>query len=267
MAKEKLKEPPDPASTDPDKSAVIVRHERKGIYILPNLFTTASLFSGFYAIVLAMNGSFDNAPLAIFISMVLDGLDGRVARWTHTESDFGAQYDSLVDMVCFGLAPALVMYEWALSGLGKLGWLAAFLYAVSAALRLARFNTQIAKVDKHYFVGLPSPSAAAAVVGLIWVLHSYGVPGKEISILALILTVLAGALMVSNIPYRSFKDLDFKGRVPFIAVLAIPLVFVFIFLDPPQTLFAGFMLYTLSGPVTWLYKFIKARRNRKQGAA
>ena len=221
---------------------------RKGIYILPNLFTTAGLFAGFYAIVQAMNGNFEYAPIAVYIAMAMDGLDGRVARWTHTESDFGAQYDSLADMVSFGLAPALVMYEWALSGMGKLGWLAAFIYAAAAALRLARFNTQTQSDRRLSFQGLPSPAAAASVTGLVWVLHSYGVPGREISIIASVFTVLIGAAMVSNIRYQSFKHFDVKGRVPFIEVLAIVLVFVLIALDPPQVLFAIFLAYAISGP-------------------
>jgi len=227
-----------------ENDASIVRYERKGIYILPNLFTTASLFAGFYAIVSAMSGNFEIAAIAIFIAMVLDGLDGRVARWTHTESDFGAQYDSLVDMVSFGIAPALIMYQWALSGLGKIGWLVAFIYVVGAGLRLARFNTQLGTDEKHSFIGLPSPSAAALVMGLVWVLQSYGVPSKEISIVALFFTLSAGILMVSNVPYRSFKDINIKGRVSFMAVLAVPLVLVLILLDPPQVLFGN--IYTAS---------------------
>lgn len=223
---------------------------RKGIYILPNLFTTAGLFAGFYAIVQAMNGNFEYAPLAVYIAMAMDGLDGRVARWTHTESDFGKEYDSLADMVSFGLAPALVMYEWALTGMGKLGWLAAFIYAAAAALRLARFNTTTVNPDRRLsFQGLPSPSAAALVTGFVWVFNSYGVPGKAISILALIFTVAAGAAMVSNIRYVSFKHLDLKGRVPFIAALAVVLVFVLISLDPPQVLFLIFLGYAISGPI------------------
>lgn len=240
-----------------ENDASIVRYERKGIYILPNLFTTASLFAGFYAIVAAMSGNFEIAPIAIFIAMVLDGLDGRVARWTHTESDFGAQYDSLVDMVSFGIAPALIMYQWALSGLGKLGWLIAFIYVVGAGLRLARFNTQLGTDDKHSFIGLPSPSAAAVVMGLVWVLQSYGVPSKEISFVALFFTLSAGLLMVSNVPYRSFKDINIKGRVSFMAVLAVPLVLVLILLDPPQVLFGGFLIYVLSGPAQYLYRKVK----------
>ncbi len=222
---------------------------RKGIYLLPNLFTTAGLFAGFYAIVAAMQGNFMLAPAAIFIAMVFDGLDGRVARWTHTESDFGAEYDSLVDMVSFGLAPALVIYEWALYDLGKLGWLAAFLYAVCAALRLARFNTHTASLDKRFFYGLPSPSAAAFVASFVWVMDRHEIAGREISILAVVATVIAGGLMVSNIRYRSFKDLNLKGRVPFITILAVPLVIILVMLDPPWVLFALFFAYLLSGPV------------------
>lgn len=232
------------------------KHRRRGIYVLPSLFTTASLFAGFYAIVQAMNGNFEYAPIAIFIAMILDTLDGRVARLTHTESDFGAQYDSLVDMVSFGLAPALIMYEWALSGLGKLGWLAAFIYTAGAGLRLARFNTQ-AIADKRHFRGLPSPAAAALVVGFVWVLHSNGVPGKEISITALLVTVLGGVLMVSNIRYRSFKDMDLRGRVPFMTILAMPLALVLLFLDPPQVLFLLFLGYTLSGPLTVVFRWLR----------
>lgn len=230
------------------------KRRRRGIYILPSLFTTASLFAGFYAIVQAMNGNFEYAPLAIFIAAILDALDGRIARLTHTESDFGAEYDSLVDMVSFGLAPALIMYEWALSGMGKIGWLAAFIYTAGAGLRLARFNTQVGVADKRYFRGLPSPAAAAAVVGLVWVLHVNGVPGKEISIAALIVTVMAGVLMVSNIRYRSFKDVDLRGRVSFMTILAMPLVLVLLFQDPPLVLFLTFLAYALSGPLGFLFR-------------
>jgi len=239
------------------------KHPRKGIYILPNLFTTAALFAGFYAIVQAMNGQFEYAPIAIFIAMIMDGLDGRVARWTHTESDFGAQYDSLSDMVSFGLAPALVMYEWALSGLGKLGWLAAFLYAAAAALRLARFNVQTGG-DSRYFTGLPSPSAAALLAGLVWVLHTnYGVPGKEVSFIALGVTVFAGLSMVSNIQYHSFKHLNVKNRVSFVAVIAVVLIFVLVSLDPPQVLFIGFLVYSLSGPLFAAFRLYQRRGSRR----
>jgi CDP-diacylglycerol---serine O-phosphatidyltransferase len=232
------------------------KKRRRGIYILPSLFTTASLFAGFYAIVQAMNGNFEYAPLAIFIAMILDALDGRIARLTHTESDFGAEYDSLVDMVSFGLAPALIMYEWALSGMGKLGWLAAFIYTAAAGLRLARFNTQVGVADKRFFRGLPSPAAAALLVGLVWVLHANGVPGREISIAALVVTVMAGVLMVSNIRYRSFKDVDLRGRVSFMTILSLPLVLVLLFQDPPLVLFLTFLLYALSGPLAFIFRRI-----------
>ncbi len=238
------------------------KHRRKGIYILPSLFTTASLFAGFYAIVQAMSGNFEHSSIAIFIAMILDALDGRVARLTHTESDFGAQYDSLVDMVSFGLAPSLVMYQWALSGLGKLGWLAAFIYAAGAGLRLARFNVQVGSVDKRYFIGLPSPSAAALVTGFIWVLSSYGVPGRDSSFLAMAITVAAGVLMVSSIRYRSFKDLNLRGRVPFVSILAVPLVFVLVFLDPPQVLFVIFFGYAVSGPVGFVLRRLHPHDHR-----
>lgn len=233
---------------------------RKDIYILPSLFTTASLFAGFYAIVTAMKGDFEAATIALFIAMVLDGIDGRVARWTHTESEFGAQYDSIVDMVSFGLAPALIMYQWALSGMGKLGWLAAFVYSAGAAMRLARFNARDDSADKHNFCGLPSPAAAAVVAGFIWVLDSRGFPGKEISILGLIVTVTAGALMVSNVRYRSFKDFDARKRIPFMAMLAIPFVFVLVYLDPPQVLFGAALIYGMSGPVWSVYELIRGKK-------
>lgn len=241
---------------------------RRGIYLLPNLFTTAALFSGFYAIVAAMNGRFESAAIAVFVAMVLDGLDGRVARLTHTESPFGVQYDSLADMVSFGLAPALVMYEWALGGMAnlgwvpaKLGWLAAFIYTAAAALRLARFNTQVGSADKHYFIGLPSPSAAAIMAGLVWVGNDLGMHGNQLLWLAFIITIGTGALMVSNIPYYSFKQVDLRGRIPFVAMLAIVLVFVFASLDPPKMLFTGFLVYGLSGPVvTFLRRRQRARR-------
>ncbi|MCC6206902.1 MAG: CDP-diacylglycerol--serine O-phosphatidyltransferase [Gammaproteobacteria bacterium] len=224
----------------------------RGIYLLPNLFTTAALFAGFYAIVAASRGDFDTAAVAIFVAMILDGMDGRIARLTNTQSDFGAQYDSLSDMIAFGLAPALVMYEWSLASLGKLGWTAAFVYTAAAALRLARFNIQVGIVDKRFFIGLPSPSAAALIAGLVWVGADYGLPGEDIALLTFPLTVLAGVLMVSNIRFKSFKDLDLRGRIPFVAMLIIVLVFVFISIDPPVVLFSIALVYALSGPVASL---------------
>jgi CDP-diacylglycerol--serine O-phosphatidyltransferase len=238
---------------------------RPGIYLLPNLFTTANLFAGFYAIVAAMSGRFEAAAVAIFIAMIMDGVDGRVARMTNTQSDFGKEYDSLVDMVSFGLAPALVMYKFALQPLGKLGWLAAFLFVAAAALRLARFNTQASTLGKRYFQGLASPAAAALVAGLIWFTLEADRVGEDIRIFASLLTAAAGLLMVSNIRYRSFKDVDLKGKVPFVAVIAVVLVFVFISINPPTVLFALFFAYAASGPVLTLWQLRQKRRSRKTG--
>ena len=232
---------------------------RKGIYLAPNLVTTAALFSGFFAILAGMNGQFEKACIAIFVAMILDGLDGRVARWTNTESEFGEQYDSLSDLVSFGLAPALVMYQWALvymrdDGItfGRLGWMAAFIYVACAALRLARFNAQIEVTDKRFFTGLPSPSAAALVAGLVWMLHDLDVSGKNIQIPALIMIISAGLLMVCNIKYTSFKDFDVKSKVPHLAILGVVLVFALVQVDPPKVLFAVFFIYALSGPYACL---------------
>ena len=219
----------------------------KGIYLLPNAFTTAALFCGFYAIVMAMNGQFSNAAVAIFAAMVLDATDGRVARLTNTQSEFGAQYDSLSDMVSFGAAPALIVYEWSLRGMGKLGWLAAFVYCAGAALRLARFNTNIAVVDKRFFQGLPSPAAAALVAGFIWLMDDLRIAGTDFRWLSWIITVYSGLTMVTNVPFYSFKDVNFKKSVPFIAIFLIVLIFVAVSSDPPKVLFGLFVIYGLSG--------------------
>ncbi len=237
-------------------------HRHRGIYLLPNLFTTAALFSGFYAIVAAMQSRFEAAAIAIFVAMLLDGLDGRVARMTNTQSDFGAEYDSLSDMVSFGLAPALVIYQWALSGLGKAGWLAAFIYTAGAALRLARFNTQVGIADKRYFQGLASPAAAAIVAGMVWVGNNYGLQGTAINLTALIVTLLAGLLMVSNVRYHSFKGLNLKDKVPFVSILLIVLLIVLVSYDPPVVLFSGFLLYALSGPI-WTLLLLRRRREHR----
>jgi CDP-diacylglycerol--serine O-phosphatidyltransferase len=237
---------------------------RRGIYLLPNLFTTAALFAGFYAIVAAMDNNFEKAAIAIFIAMVLDGLDGRVARMTNTQSEFGAEYDSLSDMVSFGIAPALVMYEWVLQGMGKIGWLAAFIYVAAAALRLARFNTQVDVADKGYFQGLASPAAAAIVAGAVWVGEIYQLSGASLGWGAVALTIVAGILMVSNIRYYSFKTLDLKGRVPFVAMLIVVLIFVLISIDPPQVLWSVFLLYALSGPVLTMILLIRHRKRREE---
>ncbi len=232
----------------------------KGIYLLPNLFTTGALFSGFYAIVAGMNGNFENAAIAIFISMILDGLDGRVARMTNTQSDFGAEYDSLADMVSFGVAPALVTFSWALQDLGKVGWAAAFVYVAGAALRLARFNTQIDTADKNYFTGLASPAAAAIVAGTVWAFSETGATGQDVAWIMAILVPLAGVLMVSNFQYHSFKGLDLKGKVPFVAMLAVVMVFVVVSIDPAKVLLGVFLAYALSGPVVSGMKYWKARK-------
>ena len=197
---------------------------RRGIYLLPNLFTTAALFAGFYAIVQAMNGRFEYSAVAIFVAMVLDGLDGRVARLTHTQSEFGAEYDSLSDMISFGAAPALVIYEWALKGMGKWGWIAAFIYCTCAALRLARFNTKTGAADKRFFQGLPSPAAAALIAGLVWVMLDFKIVGPDIKWLAWSITVFAGFTMVSNLPYYSGKEINLHKRVPFVTVLLLALL-------------------------------------------
>lgn len=239
---------------------------RKGIYLLPNLFTTAALFAGFYAIISAINGQFASAATAIFIAMVLDGLDGRVARMTNTESEFGAQYDSLADMLSFGMAPALVVYLWGLSTLGKYGWLAAFIYTAAAALRLARFNTQVGVADKRYFQGLPSPASAAVVAGLVWVAVEHGYVGENLTPqfrgIAAFITAMAGVLMVSNIRYHSFKELNLKDRIPFVAMLLMVAVMVLISVDPPQILFFGFLFYALWGPIFNLIELRKRRAER-----
>lgn len=226
---------------------------RRGIYVLPNLFTTAALFAGFFAIVQAMQGSFDKAAIAIFIAMVLDGLDGRVARMTNTQSAFGAEYDSLSDMVSFGAAPSLVMYEWALRDLGRFGWVAAFIYCVGAALRLARFNTTLGTIDKRYFQGLPSPAAAALVAGFVWVAIENDIHGSDVRWIAAIVTLIGGLTMVSNLRYYSFKDVNLKKSVPFFTVAAIALGFALASLKPEMALFGFFVLYCLSGYVLALF--------------
>jgi len=246
---------------------IFQKQPRRGIYLLPNLFTTGCLFAGFYAIVAAVSDRFEAAAVAIFIAMIMDSLDGRVARLTNTQSDFGAEYDSLADMVAFGLAPSLVMFEWSLHNLGKLGWLAAFVYTAGAALRLARFNTQVETGEKRYFQGLASPAAAAIVAGAVWVGTDWGHQGSDWRFPAIFLTLMAGILMVSNIRYRSFKDLDLKGKIPFVTMLIVVLIFVFISLDPPQVLFTIFLGYALSGPIVTLVTLRRRRaeRMRSQG--
>lgn len=247
-------------------------HRRRGIYLLPNFFTTGTLFAGFYAIIASTQDRFGVAAVAIFAAMLTDMLDGRVARLTHTESDFGLQYDSLADLVSFGLAPGLIAYLYSLETLtnvsfvgGKLGWLAAFFYTAAAALRLARFNIQRGgAVERKSFVGLPSPSAAGVVAGFVWVGKDFGIDGASLVVPILVLTIGSGALMVSNIRYHSFKDLKFGERVPFTYILLVVLAFVLISLDPPRVLFGCFFTYALSGPVLVLWRW---RRRRRRDAA
>jgi CDP-diacylglycerol--serine O-phosphatidyltransferase len=232
---------------------------RRGIYLLPNLFTTGALFSGFYAIVQSMNNNFEYAAVAIFIAMVLDGLDGRVARMTHTQSEFGAEYDSLSDMVSFGVAPSLLMYEWAFKDLGKWGWFAAFIYCVCAALRLARFNMNIDVIDKRYFQGLPSPAAAALVSGFVWVMQDNGFLGHDIRWYAAALTVFAGLSMVSNLKFYSFKDFNLRKSVPFVVIFLLAMFFVVISSYPAGVLFMLFLGYSLSAYVVWLLDLRKRK--------
>ena len=248
------------------------RPRGRGIYLLPNLFTTGGLFAGFYAIIAATQGRFDDACIAVFVAAILDGVDGRVARLTNTQSEFGVQYDSLADLISFGLAPALVMYHWALSftaadgpTAGKVGWVAAFLYAACAALRLARFNSQVAQVDKRWFVGLASPAAAGLVASFVWLCHALGYLGEDLRYVALGVTVAAALLMVSRLRYSSFKGGARHDRVPFLAILAALVVLVAVAIDPPAVLRLACATYAASGPVAWLVR--KARREPAEPVA
>lgn len=232
---------------------------RRGIYVLPNLLTTAALFCGFFAIVQAMEGEYEQAAVAIFVAMVLDGLDGRVARLTHTQSAFGAEYDSLSDMVCFGVAPALVTYDWALRDLGRLGWIAAFIYCVGAALRLARFNSSAEATDKRFFLGLPSPAAAALVAGFVWVMIDLDVAGEEVRWLACILVIFAGITMVSSFRFYSFKDFNLRRSVSFLFIVGIAFAIALFSYKPSVALFGLFVVYALSGYVLALLRLVRTR--------
>lgn len=236
---------------------VMLKKRRKGIYILPNLFTLAALFGGFYAIVMAINGRFDLAAVGVFCAMVLDSLDGRVARMTNTQSAFGEQMDSLSDMVSFGAAPALIAYVWALKGLGRWGWIAAFVYCACAALRLARFNVNTAVVDKRYFQGLPSPAAAALVAGFIWVMNDLGSAGSQWAWLMFVICLYAGLTMVTNVPFYSFKDIQMKRSVPFAVIVLIAIGIAVINIDPPIVMFGLFVVYGLSGYVVYFWRKTK----------
>jgi CDP-diacylglycerol--serine O-phosphatidyltransferase len=245
---------------DPDIAegeAVMVRKRRKGIYILPNLFTLAALFGGFYAVIMAINDRFDMAAVGIFCAMVLDSLDGRVARMTNTQSAFGEQMDSLSDMVSFGAAPAIISYVWALQGLGRWGWIAAFVYCACAALRLARFNVNTGVVDKRYFQGLPSPAAAALVAGFIWLMTDQGVKGSSVAWPMFALALYSGLTMVTNVPFYSFKDVHMKKSVPFAVIVSIALVIAIVNIDPPIVMFGVFVLYGFSGYVIYAWRRTK----------
>ncbi|MBC7601068.1 MAG: CDP-diacylglycerol--serine O-phosphatidyltransferase [Ramlibacter sp.] len=242
------------------RDGVVLRKRRKGIYILPNLFTLAALFGGFYGIVMAMDGRFDQAAVGVFCAMVLDSLDGRVARMTNTQSAFGEQMDSLSDMVSFGAAPALIAYTWSLKDLGRWGWIAAFVYCSCAALRLARFNVNTNVVDKRYFQGLPSPAAAALVAGFIWVLNDQGVDGRHVAWITFAVALYAGLTMVTNVPFYSFKDVQMKKSVPFAVIVLIALGIAVINIHPPIVLFGLFIVYGLSGYVVYVYRRAKGQR-------
>ena len=253
---------PEPRVAETPAPLIRIPLRRRGIYLLPNLFTTAALFAGFYAIVQAMNARFDQAAVAIFVARVLDGLVGRVARMTRTQSEFGADYDSLSDMVSFGAAPALVMYEWALKSLGTIGWIPAFVYCAAAAVRLARFNTNIEVVDKRFFQGLPSPAAAALVAGFIWVADDFGIVRVDwIRYISFVITLFAGVTMVVSIPFYSFKDFNMRKRVPFWVVPLIIGGITVVAAKPPMVLFLLFVAYSFSGYVMWVFN----RRRRPIG--
>jgi CDP-diacylglycerol--serine O-phosphatidyltransferase len=246
--------------TDPQHEPLSETRKRaKGIYMVPNMITLAALFGGFYAIVMAMNGRFELATVALFLSMVLDSLDGRVARMTNTQSAFGEQMDSLSDMVSFGAAPALVAYIWTLSTLGRWGWIAAFVYLACAALRLARFNVNTGVVDKRYFQGLPSPAAAALVAGFIWLMTDLEIPSGDVTWAMFALTLFAGLTMVTNVPFYSFKDLSLKKSVPFAAIVLVALGIAVINIHPPTVLFSLFMIYGLSGYAIYVWRKAKGR--------
>ncbi|MBG9387131.1 CDP-diacylglycerol--serine O-phosphatidyltransferase [Caenimonas aquaedulcis] len=239
---------------------IVVRKRRKGIYILPNLFTLAALFGGFYGIVMAMDGRFDQAAVGIFCAMVLDSLDGRVARMTNTQSAFGEQMDSLSDMVSFGAAPALVAYTWSLKDLGRWGWIAAFVYCACAMMRLARFNVNTQVVDKRYFQGLPSPAAAALIAGFVWLMTDAGIQGPQVSWYVFAAALFAGLTMVTNVPFYSFKDVQMKKSVPFVVIVLIALGIAVINIAPSIVLFSLFVVYAVSGYAVYGWRRFKGER-------
>ena len=247
------------------------RPRRRAIYLLPNLLTTGSIFAGFYGIIASIDGRYEAAAIAVIIAGILDGLDGRLARLMHTESEFGQQYDSLSDMVSFGLAPAIIVYQWGLVRLGeygwiwaKLGWLAAFVYTVSGALRLARFNVRVRVADRRFFEGLPSPSAAGLMMSMVWLGTDLGWTGVYALALAFVVTTTAGALMVSRFAFYSFKEVQPRGRISFTYVFVVPLTFVLVAMDPPTVLFGIGIIYALSGPAVSFWRRQRRRAGRLQ---
>lgn len=244
-------------NTNPKINAKINHLKQNSIYLLPNSFTVAALFSAFYAITESFHGRFDTAAIAVFISMLLDGMDGRVARLTNSQSAFGEQLDSLADMVSFGVAPALIMYNWQLFEFGKFGYGIAFIYCACAALRLALFNTLIGRVNKRWFIGIPSPTAAALVAGLIWLDHSYGGFGGGVKWVALLLTLFAGLSMVVQIPFWSFKEINVKRKVPFFGMILLVLALMIIALEPALVLFSFFLIYSFSGYVQYALRWFR----------
>lgn len=241
-----------------------VRQKVRGIYLIPNLITLGAMFAGFYAMIAAMKGHYEAAAIAIFVAVIMDGLDGRVARLLHAQSEFGVQLDSLSDMICFGVTPAMVLYSWSLAVMGKPGWLAAFIYVACTALRLARFNVQVAKTDKRYFQGLATPAAASFVASIVWVCSVYDISGESIAFPMLLVAILIGLLKVSTIRYRSFKDIKMGDKVPFIAILVAVLIFVFVAFDPPDILLGITLIYVLSGPVGTLLALRQRRRTKRK---
>lgn len=240
------------------------RNSHSGIYLLPNLFTTASLFSAFYSIVASLKGQYDSAVIAIFIGMIMDSLDGRIARMTNTQTAFGAEYDSLSDMVTFGVAPALLLYSWNLHQLGKWGWLVSFMYTAAVALRLARFNTQLETADKRYFQGLACPAGAGMMAGFVWVCYQHEWIHISVTVFTACLAVITAVLMVSNVRYHSFKQVDFKGKIPFLYVLFLVILFMGIASNPAVVLFLGFTIYACSGPFQTLVAIQQMRQKRRK---
>ncbi len=244
---------------------MIEQKTKRGVYLLPNVLTTFGLFSGFLSIILATKGQYLESAIAIFIAMLWDGLDGRVARMTNTQSAFGEQYDSMADMLSFSVAPALLMYFWQFEQIGKLGWIGAFIYTAAGALRLARFNTQIGVEDKRYFQGLPSPAAAALIAGMVWTKEFIGITPYDqyFVITSWIILVSAGVLMVSNIRYYSFKEVNFKGRASFKLLLSTILIIIVVTLQPSAILFIFFFVYTVSGLIITMIDVRKKRILKK----